>query len=294
MIGDRDENGGGSAVTMLVELKNIGKTYDRKSVLKNISLTIGKQQIIAILGGNGVGKSTLLRIVAGMERPSSGKIIFQNKKINIGYAPERFPKNIRFTPEEYLNYTGKISGMPRSIMHKSIPDLLKRFKLEQFNDQWVMNLSKGNNQKVGIIQAIIKRPDLLILDEPLSGLDSHGQQELLRIMKELKKEGTTILLTYHESNLFEKMVDAAYYVKNGVLTKTIDIVKEPIKLLEVERLDESNVEKWDEIINIEKKTDKLLLYVRAKDSDKVLYRILQSQGSINRVVTVEAPGEDNT
>ena len=283
--------GGGN---MLVELLNIGKIYDRKQVLHDISLTIDKQQIIAILGGNGVGKSTLLRIIAGMERPSSGKIRFQNKKITIGYAPERFPKNIRFTPGEYLNYTGKISGMPESMINKSIPVLLKRFKLEQFNDQWVMNLSKGNIQKVGIIQAIIKRPDLLILDEPLSGLDSLAQQELLRMMKELKKEGTTILLTYHESNLFEKVIDATYRMENGILTKTTDIVKEPIKLLEVERLDESNVEKWDEIINIEKKTDRLLLYVHAKDSDKLLYRILQSEGSINRVVTVEAPGEDNT
>lgn len=278
---------------MLVELLNIGKTYDRKHILHDISLTIGKQQMIAILGGNGVGKSTLLRIIAGMERPSSGKIRLQNKKINIGYAPERFPKNIRFTPEEYLNYTGKISGMPKSIMNKSIPDLLKRFKLEQFNDQWVMNLSKGNIQKVGIIQAIIKRPDLLILDEPLSGLDFLAQQELLRTMRELKKEGTTILLTYHESNLFEKMIEATYHVKNGVLTKALDTVKEPIKLLEVEHLDESHVEKWGEIINIEKKIDKLLLYLHAKNSDKVLYRILQSQRSIKRVVTVETPGEDN-
>ncbi|GGN64923.1 ABC transporter ATP-binding protein [Oceanobacillus indicireducens] len=278
---------------MLVELKDIDKTYDRKSVLKNISLTIDTQEIIAILGGNGVGKSTLLRIIAGMERPSSGKIIFRNKKMNIGYVPERFPKNIRFTPEEYLNYTAKISGMPESIMNKSIPDLLKRFKLEQFNNQWVMNLSKGNIQKVGIIQAIIKRPDLLILDEPLSGLDSLAQQELLEIIKELKKEGTTILLTYHESNLFHKVIDTTYRVENGVLTKETDIVKEPIKLLEVEYLNESHVEKWDEIISIERKKDKLLLYVQAKDSDKILYRLLQLQGSIIRVVTVEAPEEDN-
>lgn len=272
---------------MLVELRNIGKTYDRKNVLHDISLTIDKQQIIAILGGNGVGKSTLLRIMAGIERPSTGKIIFQNKKVNIGYGPERFPKNIRFTPGEYLNYVGKISGMPESIIKKSIPELLERFKLEQFNSQWVMSLSKGNIQKVGIIQAIMQRPDLLILDEPLSGLDSLAQQELLKIIKEFKKEGTTILLTYHESNLFEKVIDTTYHVKNGLLTKAIDITNEPIKLVEVEYLDNSHVEKWKEVINVEKKEDKLLLYVHAKDSDKVLYRILQLQASIQRVVPVQ-------
>lgn len=182
----------------LVELENISKVYRNINVLRNISLTIDKNQIITFLGGNGVGKSTILRIIAGIERPSSGKVNYHNKNIKIGYVPERFPKLIRFTPSEYLNYIGKISEIPGALLNKTIADFLHRFQLEELNNQWIMNLSKGNIPKVGIIQAILQKPELLILDEPISGLDFHAQQELLTIMKELKKEGTTILLTYHE------------------------------------------------------------------------------------------------
>src|SRR5690606_2803475 len=86
-------------------------------------------------------------------------------------------------------------------------------------NKWIMNLSKGNIQKVGIIQAILDKPDLLILDEPISGLDAHAQQELLKLLKEMNEEGTTVLLTYHESNILEGIVDTAYHLSNGSITK---------------------------------------------------------------------------
>src|SRR5699024_8450382 len=114
----------GSFMDKLVELKNISKVYTNKNVLHKISLTINKEQIFAILGGNGTGKSTLLRIIARIEQPSSGKINYPNKNIKIGYVPERFPKNIRFTPSEYLLYIGKMSGTSRDDLTKRIDDLL--------------------------------------------------------------------------------------------------------------------------------------------------------------------------
>lgn len=270
----------------LFELKNISKEFGNKKVLHNISLTIDQNEIITFLGGNGSGKSTLLKIIAGIELPSSGKVNYYDKEIKIGYVPERFPKLIRFTPVEYLNSIGRISGLSQAFLKKAVPDLLYRFQLEELKNEWIMNLSKGNIQKVGIIQAILPKPELLILDEPFSGLDSHAQKELLTIIKELKDKGTTILITNHEANIFE-MVETAYGIRNGLISPIINGKKEPIKLLEVKRLDESHVLKWNEVLHMEKKKNRLLLYVQLKNSDKVLYRILELQGSISRVETVE-------
>ncbi|AMR06079.1 ABC transporter ATP-binding protein [Bacillus thuringiensis] len=273
----------------LVELKNISKVYTNKNVLRDISLTIDEGEIIAILGGNGTGKSTILRIIAGLECPSSGKVIYPKKSIRVGYVPERFSKLLRFTPSEYLNYVGKIDGLSKEYLTKRIPYLLNRFQLKALNDQWIMNLSKGNIQKVGIIQAILQNPELLILDEPISGLDLHAQQELLTVLKELKEQGTTILLTYHESNIFESLVEKTYDLNNGLISKvnSVKIEQEKIKLLEVKQIDDSHVKQWHEVISMEKKDNNLLLYVHLKNSDVILSRVLQLKGSIDSVSTID-------
>lgn len=277
----------------LVELKNIRKAYMNKTVLRDISLTIYDKQIIAILGGNGTGKSTILQIIARLQRPDSGKVIYPNKRMRIGYVPERFPKEIRFTPSEYLNYIGEISGISKAYLRKSIPAFLHRFQLEKLDNHRISDLSKGNIQKVGIIQAIIQRPALLILDEPTSGLDSQAQQELLLIIKELKEQGTTILLTYHESNDFKDIVDTTYYIKNGLLSMT-NLMKEEnnlLKLIEVKRLDDSHVKQWTEVVHSKKRGDKLFLYVHVDKSDFVLTKILALEGGIDRVTTIDFNGE---
>lgn len=270
----------------LVELKNISKIYTNKNVLRNISLTINQKQIFAILGGNGTGKSTLLRIIAGIERPSSGKIYYPNKKIKIGYVPERFPKDIRFTPSEYLHYMGKMNGTSNDSLTKIIDVLLHRFQLDGLDSQRIMELSKGNIQKVGLIQAILQKPNLLILDEPLSGLDSESQDELVEIIGELKQQGTTILLTYHESNVFESIVENTFYLDNGNISETETIEKESIKLLVVRDVEKSLVKEWNEIIQVKEKDKQLYLYVPVKESDVILSRILKLEGSIEAVSTV--------
>ncbi|MDQ0232878.1 ABC transporter ATP-binding protein [Metabacillus malikii] len=279
-------------MSKLVELKQISKEYGNKKVLHDISLTIEENQVIAVLGGNGSGKSTILRIISGLERPSSGKVVYTNKGFRIGYVPDRFPKMLRFTPGEYLHYVGRIGGISEEDLNKRIPNLLRRFQLEEMNHKWIMHLSKGNIQKVGIIQAIIQKPDLFILDEPVSGLDIHAQQELVTVIKELKEQGGTILLTYHESHMFDDVIETTYYLNQGVISKTNTLVYEQIKLVEVKRIEESIVKGWNEVLHIENKENSLLLYVGLENSDTILSRVLQLQGSIDRVSTIVVDEND--
>lgn len=271
----------------LVELNNISKAFTGENVLHNISFSINKKQITAILGENGTGKSTLLRIIAGVERPGKGKVDYPNKEIKIGYVPERFPKNIRFTPSEYLLYMGKMSGASHEYLTKRIAELLHRFQLDKMNDKRMLGLSKGNTQKIGIIQAILQKPDLLILDEPLSGLDSQAQEELVKIIGELKQEGAGILLTYHEANTFEAIVERTLYLHAGNISEQ-PFEKEKVKLIIVRNIEKSSIEEWDEIVQEEEKDNRLFLSVPVGKSDAILSRVLQLGGSIDSVSTVFA------
>lgn len=267
----------------LVELKNIKKSYRNKKVLNNISGTIEEKQIIAILGGNGSGKSTFLRLIAGIERPDSGEVLHASKNPRIGYVPERFPKYLRFTPSEYLYCIGRMSGVAEVKLQQRIPAFLHRFQLDKWGHRRISDLSKGNIQKVGIIQAILQPPDLFILDEPLSGLDISAQQELLSIISELNEQGTTILLTYHEAAIFDRIVDQTYYIKNGVLTEENVLTKEVVKLIEAKHLDKEDVEGWKEVLYLDKREDSMLLYVSPENCNQILARILELRGNIESV-----------
>ncbi|MFD1066442.1 ABC transporter ATP-binding protein [Oceanobacillus locisalsi] len=274
-------------MNQLVALKDIKKTYGKKNVLRDVSLHVKEKQIIALLGGNGSGKSTFLRIAAGIERPDAGQVIYVDKNIRIGYVPERFPKYLRFTPEEYLHYIGKINGIPEAVLKQRMASLLHRFQLHTWRDRRINTLSKGNIQKVGIMQAILQQPDVLILDEPLSGLDFPAQQEFVSILSELKEQGTTTLLTYHEASSFENVVDHTYYIKDGHLQEEQASEKEVIKQIEVKGINVTDVQEWKEILDIVQREDNLLLSVRSENSNQILTKILALQGSVESVGNID-------
>lgn len=274
-------------MNQLVELKSIKKKYGKKTILYDMSLRLEEKEVIAVLGGNGSGKSTFLRMAAGVERPDSGQVVYTDKNIRIGYVPERFPNYLRFTPNEYLHYTGRIGDVSEAELKQRISSLLHRFQLDKWSDRRISTLSKGNIQKVGIIQAILPQPELLVLDEPLSGLDFSALQELLLILDELKEQGTAILLTYHEAPIFEEVVDQTYYIKDGQLTEEKLVEKDAVKVIEVKGLTDIDVQEWNELINKERRENSLLLYVNSENSDQLLSRILELQGSIEYVGNID-------
>lgn len=156
----------------LITLENVSKTYGNKRVLDYINLKIVKGQTLAIMGANGTGKSTLLRIIAGLSNLSSGKRILcdNGDKLKIGYVPDRFPK-LNFTPYEYIYYIGKMEGLSQMYIDKYSSELFQTFNIDSMKNTRIKYLSKGTIQKVSVIQTFISKPDILLLDEPLSGQD---------------------------------------------------------------------------------------------------------------------------
>ncbi|MCA1060444.1 ABC transporter ATP-binding protein [Rossellomorea aquimaris] len=198
----------------LIELKAVTKSYGQSIILKETSLSIFPHQIIAVVGENGSGKSTLLKMFAGIGKPDRGEVIKGAPSLKIGYVPERTPETIPFTLGEYLIHMGRIRGMEKGPLRNRVDDLLQIFHMVDVRNTRIGTFSKGMKQKVTIMQAMLEETDVLILDEPLSGLDDVAQSDLEDILANLKEVGISIILSCHETRLLENLVDEVFVIKD--------------------------------------------------------------------------------
>lgn len=194
----------------LLQLTGIGKRYGRgPAVLTGVDLQVGSGRVLGIAGANGSGKSTLLRIMAGLSRPSVGRI---DGTATVGYLPDRFPAVQRMSAGNYLRQMARIRGLP----NPSVVDaLLDRLSLVGGPKAPMAQLSKGNAQKVGLAQAILGDPQLLILDEPWSGLDVDAHQVLAEIVAEARARGGTVVFTDHRAEHVRRHADDVLLMNDG-------------------------------------------------------------------------------
>ncbi|AOZ91780.1 ATP-binding cassette domain-containing protein [Paenibacillus crassostreae] len=200
----------------LVTLNNITKQYDKRTVLSSISMTINQGESIILRGSNGSGKSTLLKIFAGLINPTSGERELRNSKLIIGYTPDRMSK-LKMTSTEYLTHMGKIAGISNKQLDLRIKELHELFNLEPIKSPNMLHYSKGMLQKVNLMQASLKVPDLLVLDEPFSGLDTESIEHLLTSLKNLRGQGTAILAAVHDPLLAKQLISRTFWIRQGRL-----------------------------------------------------------------------------
>ncbi|WP_158879785.1 ABC transporter ATP-binding protein [Amycolatopsis anabasis] len=197
----------------MLRLLGVGKRYRRgPEVLTGVDLEIGGGQVIGVVGANGSGKSTLLRILAGVSRPTSGTL---NGRPAIGYMPDRFPASTRMSALAYLRHLGRISGL--STVDKQAAELLERLALVGGPGAPLRQLSKGNAQKVGLAQALLGDPELLVLDEPWSGLDTAAHGVLAEILAETRDRGASVVFTDHRLEVAREHATAVFGLAGGVL-----------------------------------------------------------------------------
>ena len=202
----------------MIKLTHINKEYNRKPVLCDITLDIPQGLSIAFIGANGCGKSTLLKIVAGLVKPTKGEVCLKRGKL-IHYVPEHFPK-MNLTPQQYLYYMGKLDGMSDTAIKERIQELAEDFYVTSMLNIPMKHLSKGSLQKIGVIQALMKSPDILLLDEPLSGQDVKSQQVFIRKIRELEQNHVTVLMSCHEPYLVDALAKEVYTISDGQLQRT--------------------------------------------------------------------------
>lgn len=201
----------------LVEIRNLTKTFNRKVILDQINMEINQGDSIAIIGHNGCGKSTLLKIICGLTKANHGEVKYC-RKIKFNYVPERFPK-ISLTPSQYIIRLGLIEGLTKNQIKEKSSELFERFFMEGMIDTPIKYLSKGSIQKVSVIQAIITKPDILILDEPLSGQDIDSQKVFIELMDKFLKEKVSIVMSCHDDILINALSSTVYEIKDRRLQR---------------------------------------------------------------------------
>ncbi|WP_054958385.1 ABC transporter ATP-binding protein [Paenibacillus dakarensis] len=198
----------------LIVLDQVSKWYGRHAAVQDITWRINRGECVAVTGGNGAGKSTLLHLIAGLAVPSQGKRVIRSSSLRVGYVPERFP-SLRFTPKQYLIHMARIQGLNAQAALHMAEGMLSLFHMEQHAERSMNHFSKGMLQKVNLMQAMLSTPDLLILDEPLSGLDEGSQYEMIRILEEIKHSGKAIAMSVHEPLLTAALADRMVFMEEG-------------------------------------------------------------------------------
>lgn len=205
---------------MKIEAKNISKSFGEVQALKNLDFTINSGKALGLLGRNGAGKTTAIRVLLGILPSDTGEVLIDDKKRNFnensfGYLPEERGLYLKFTVKNQLLYFTSLYGMSKKDGLEKIKYWLEKFEISDYLNKKVETLSKGNKQKIQLIVAIIHNPDVIILDEPFSGLDPVNVEVFKNVIRDLLKEGKTLIFSSHRMSDVEEFCDDIIMLKKG-------------------------------------------------------------------------------
>lgn len=208
----------------ILTLSHVKKSFGANEVLRNVDFSVPEHSVYGFIGLNGAGKTTTMRCVLGLLKPDGGEVrvkdrtvVYGENKTNryIGYLPD-VPEFYGFmTPKEYLSLCGEVTGMRRDEIRKRTAEMLELVGLENANKR-IKGFSRGMKQRLGIAQALLNSPDLLICDEPTSALDPVGRKEILEVLQAVK-ERTTVIFSTHILSDVERICDRIAFLHDGVI-----------------------------------------------------------------------------
>lgn len=212
-----------------IEISQIHKRYGTLAVLKGIDLAVPRGEAFGLLGPNGAGKSTLTHIILGLLTPDQGAVkVFGKSDIErlssrIGYLPERPRYHTQFTGREYLGLLGRLSDLRGTALHSRVEAVLELVGIGDAADRRIGTYSKGMLQRLGVAQAVLHEPDLLIVDEPASGLDPGGQRDMADLLQRLRMTGHTVFLCTHQLTEVARLCDRVGVLSNGRLDRVVTL-----------------------------------------------------------------------
>ncbi len=267
-------------------VKNVNKSFGDKHVVDNISFSLEEPGVFGLLGTNGAGKTTTIRMILGIIKKDSGEITWNGKavtrgNVNFGYLPEErglYPKS---TIYDQLVYFANLKGLDMRAADKAVKMWLDKLNLMEYINSPAEKLSKGNQQKVQFITAMLHDPDLIVLDEPFSGLDPLNTEILSKIMKELVKSGKYIIMSSHQMSVIEEFCSNLVILNRGktVLSGNLKEIKDSYETNKVliETTDEiDGILKRLKVDVLDKNDDEYLVSADANDRRKLLNELVKN------------------
>lgn len=268
---------------MGLKIENVSKTFGSKLVVDNISLELNKPGVFGLLGTNGAGKTTTIRMLLGIIKKDKGTITWNGKevdrkKVNFGYLPEERGVYPKVKIMDQLKYFAELKGMDKEETIKSINKWAKKLKVEEYLEMPAEKLSKGNQQKIQFMTAVIHDPELVVLDEPFSGLDPVNTEILKNIIIDLVKKGKYVIMSAHEMHTIEEFCTDILILNKGktVLKGNIKDIKKTYKANRLVIETEEDITKIIESkkLTIENSHDNI--YIIKINEEKEGYDLLQN------------------
>lgn len=274
-------------------LKNVSKTFTGKKVVDNISFSLEKPGVFGLLGTNGAGKTTTIRMLLGIIKKDSGEITWNGKKVdrksvNFGYLPEERGVYPKVKIYDQLMYFAELKGMKRSEADKTINEWAKRLKVEEYMQQPAEKLSKGNQQKIQFMTAVIHNPELVVLDEPFSGLDPVNTELLKNIIIELVKNGKYVIMSAHQMATIEEFCSDILILNKGktVLQGNLREIKESYPANRVKIETNKNIDEYVKKLELEIENETNNNYtIKISDENKaheLLNRLIDNEVIVNK------------
>ncbi|HTK04603.1 MAG TPA: ABC transporter ATP-binding protein [Candidatus Eisenbacteria bacterium] len=209
-----------------LDLRTVSKTFGAKSAVAGLSLSVGEGEMYGLIGPNGSGKTTTMKMIAGIYRPTSGAIKVRGvdalatptkAKRMLGYVPDDPAAYDLLTGREFLQFVGELYGMPRPERDARIASLLASYRLEPVADGLFMHYSRGTKQKLSIAAALLHRPSVLLIDEPMVGLDPESAKVTKVLLTDFVRQGGAVLLSTHTLSVADEICDRFGILKEGRL-----------------------------------------------------------------------------
>lgn len=279
-------------------IDHVTKKFGDFTAVNDISLRLDKGKMLGFLGRNGAGKTTTFRMILGLSEATRGHITYDGGNINkhmynkVGYLPEERGLHPKMTVEEELTYLATLKGLSSRNIQQRIDYWLERFAITENRKKRIQSLSKGNQQKIQLLASMIHEPELLILDEPFSGLDPVNVELLKRAVKDLNDKGSTIIYSSHRMEHVEELCDDVCIIDKGELVVSGDIQKvrseHGNKLVIVES--DHHIDGLDDISGILKKEHRkhdVRLTIENEAVAEDIYNIVIKQGYVRRFQVLE-------
>ena len=276
----------------------ITKYYGDFKAVDNLSFKVKEGEIFGLLGVNGAGKTTTFRMIMGLLEPTSGSVTLDGKKIDysvtdkIGFLTEERSLLLKMTVKEQCLFYGTLKGMSENDILTKLDTLLNRFNISEYKDKKIKELSKGNQQKVQFITAIINDPKLLILDEPFSGLDPINIELFKSVILEMSKKGSMIIFSSHQMNHVELFCKKIVVMLRGkaVLDGYISDIKEQYRkknILIKAEIQKDVLESIDGVLSVTEKADEFEVKIENSDIVDNVFKVVSKCKCVTKFVVEE-------